>query len=175
MDEKDGTGATRPAGLSEIGDVEIVEPSSAPGAPKRLPEPRQPTRITPMPHLGIFWRVPHADGLTLLLERMPITEAEPYGDCLTHPRGHADVWERWRGLTGRERRQRGIPEVVMSHGYDSIPRGRIVANARTDRFTIYADLKLHDPPWPARIVEAFGLDPLKCVLMSDAHYRTNTA
>lgn len=125
-----------------------------------------------MPHLGIFWRVPHAGALVLLTDGVPLAEAEPYGDRLTHPRGHAGIWEAWRGLAGRERRRLGVPDVVLWERYDAVPRGRVVADRAGDRFTIYADRKLHLPPWPTRIVQAFDLDPARCAMEVDAHYRT---
>ncbi len=148
--------------------VKLVQPSSPPDAP----EPQGAERATSMLSLGIFWRVPCDGGLTLLLDKMPVVEAEPYGACLTFPCGHAETWERWRALTGRERRRVGVPDIVITCEYDDFPRGRIVADRKGKSFTVYADSKLHDPPWPTMIIEAFGLDPLRCVLMMDGHYRT---
>jgi len=116
--------------------------------------------------------VPHGGGPTLIIDSVAVVEAERYGDCLTHPLGHADVWERWRALTGRERRRVGVPVAVVKHEYDDLPRGRIVSAASGERFKIYADRTLHDAPWPRRIIEAFVLDPDRCILVADAHYRT---
>lgn len=153
-------------------DLEILGLATALDVPMCAREQQGATRVIAMPHLGIFWRVPHDGGFTLLTDKMPISESESYGACLTHPSGHAEAWERWRALAGRERRRLGTPDAVMMNDYDAFPRGRIVADEAGERFTIYADRKLYAAPWPAQIVEAFALDPLRCVLMTDAHYRT---
>jgi hypothetical protein len=49
-----------------------------------------------VPHVGIFWMVADPKRDVLVTDSVPLTEAEPYGDCLTHPRGHYEVWDRWR-------------------------------------------------------------------------------
>ena len=44
--------------------------------------------------VGIVWGVRDVGGLLLLVtDRTSLAEAERYGDFLTHPRGHHDVWE----------------------------------------------------------------------------------
>ena len=48
------------------------------------------------PRVGIFWLV---DGKPLI-DVAPLSEAEPYGDHLTHPRGHPEVWEQWQRTRG---------------------------------------------------------------------------
>src|SRR5690606_22031289 len=49
--------------------------------------------------VGIFWGIPESDGSwTILADATSLTEAEPYGDFLTHPRGHYDVWTRWQEM-----------------------------------------------------------------------------
>ena len=168
MDGQDRSALSNLEVHARVGDMKIVQPSSAPDAP----EPQGAKRATSMPYLGIFWRVPYDGEFTLLLDKLPVVEAELYGACLTFPCGHAETWERWRALTGRERRRIGVPDVVMTCEYDDFPRGRIVADRKRKSFTVYADSKLHASPWLTMIIEAFGLDPLRCVLMMDGHYRT---
>jgi hypothetical protein len=47
--------------------------------------------------VGIFWAVQERGSAAVLLDhRCPISEAEPYGDMLTCPNGHYEVWEQWR-------------------------------------------------------------------------------
>lgn len=49
--------------------------------------------------VGIVWRI--TDGpktLRLVTDLTPLSQAEPYGDCLTHPAGHYDLWEDRRRL-----------------------------------------------------------------------------
>ncbi len=137
---------------------------------RRKLDPNERPRLEP--HLGIFWCVPNGGGFILLIDKVPLAEAEVYGDCLTHPRGHYEVWESWRRLGTRQRARRKPPSAVMIHEYEHFPRGRIVADGAGQCFTILADRKLHRPPFPAMIVDAFGLDPAFCILRADAHYRT---
>jgi hypothetical protein len=79
----------------------------------------------PEPHVGIFWLL---NG-KLLIDSVPLGEAEPYGDHLTHPRSHIDVWEQWR-LGGK---------VPAESEYEEFPRGRVMYNTKTQRFTLLAD------------------------------------
>ena len=77
------------------------------------------------PHVGIFWLLhgkPVIDGT-------PLSEAEPYGDHLTHPRGHAAGWSKFQ--------HNGIVPVDIE--YDEPPRGRVIYNTKARRFTLLAD------------------------------------
>jgi hypothetical protein len=40
------------------------------------------------PSVGIFWLV----GGSLIIDSTPLSEAEQYGDHLTQPRSHLEVW-----------------------------------------------------------------------------------
>jgi hypothetical protein len=82
------------------------------------------TRTTE-PRVGIFWVV----SGNPLIDSTSLSEAEPYGDNLTHPRGHAKVWEHYQrnGLVSREME------------YEESPRGRVMYNTKTQRFTFLAD------------------------------------
>jgi len=47
--------------------------------------------------VGIFWGIPGPmNSWTLLVDSSSLVEAEPYGDFLTHPRGHYEMWEEWK-------------------------------------------------------------------------------
>jgi hypothetical protein len=51
------------------------------------------------PCVGIYWGVPNQPGeISIVIDVSVLAEAEPYGDFLSHPRGHYDVWEAWRRL-----------------------------------------------------------------------------
>lgn len=76
--------------------------------------------------VGIFWLL--ADGM-LLVDKVPLPEAEPYGDCLTHPRSHTDQWEEFR-------KQRIIPADVE---YEEYPRGRVSFDMKRNVFMLFAD------------------------------------
>ena len=55
--------------------------------------------VDALPCVGIVWGVPDGRGpLRLISDRTLLAAAETYGDHLTHPRGHHEVWEGWRRL-----------------------------------------------------------------------------
>lgn len=122
--------------------------------------------------VGIVWGVPDGrPGLHLVTDLTPLAEAEPYGNCLTHPRGHYEVWERWRRLGPAGLQRRGLPIAIASHEYEEFPRGRVVFHAGSFRFMLYADPRLWRPPVLGSILRAFGLDPARCDVRADLHYR----
>lgn len=124
------------------------------------------------PCVGIVWGVRDGAGpVALVLDRTPLAEAEPYGDVLTHPRGHHEVWEGWRRLGPAGLVRRGLPAVIAWHEYEHFPRGRVVFGARTSRFTLYTDDRLRTPAVLPRVLRAFGLDAARCGACSDPHYR----
>ena len=127
-----------------------------------------------MPSVGIVWGVRDGAGpLVLVTDRTPLAGAEPYGDFLTHPGGHHDVWEGWRRLGPAGLAQRGLPPLIAWHEYEHFPRGRVVFDTTTRRFTFYADRKLQAPGVLREGLRAFGLDPARCVVRPDPHYRTS--
>ena len=124
------------------------------------------------PCVGIVWGVRDGAGpLVLVLDRTPLAAAEPYGDFLTHPRGHHEVWEGWRRLGPAGLARRGLPVPIAWHEYEYFPRGRVVFDVGTGRFTLRADCRLRAPDVLPRVLRAFGLDPACCDVRSDPHYR----
>jgi hypothetical protein len=87
---------------------------------------RENPRQVPEPRLGIFWLV----GGKLIMESAPISAAEPYGGQLTHPRSHSEVWQQYQ-------RAGSVPADMK---YDQPPRGRVMFDTRSQRFTVLADL-----------------------------------
>ena len=123
--------------------------------------------------VGIVWGVRDGTGpLLLVTDRTPLAEAEPYGDYLTHPRGHHEVWEGWHRLGPAGLARRGLPALIAWHEYEHFPRGRAVFDTGTGRFTLYADRKLQAPGVLPAVLRALGLDPTRCLVRSDPHYRT---
>ena len=109
------------------------------------------------PQVGIFWFV---DG-TLLIDRTPVSAAEPYGELLTHAAGHDKIWERFRSM--------GIAPRDME--YDEPPRGRVMYDTETETFSLLADeciLKRKD--LVAQIKKDLHLRK-KTKLGRDSHYR----
>jgi hypothetical protein len=110
------------------------------------------------PHVGIFWAV---DGKPLI-DSTPLAEAEDYGDFKTHPRSHLEAWSLFQ--------QRGItpPEVE----YEESPRGRVMFNTKTRRFTFLADrCILRDKGIVSYIMLKMNLPTKNTDQGTDAHYR----
>ena len=138
------------------------------------PSPGLPVDAQPSPSVGIFWDVPQGGRTMLVTDRTPLTEAEVYGDCLTHSRGHHEVWEAWRRLGATVLRRRGLPPAIAGHEYEAFPRGRVVYMRGPALFTLYADRRLQRPDTIAEVIRLFGLAGERHAVRSDAHYRTIT-
>ena len=126
--------------------------------------------------LGIFWGV--REGPTpvqLATDTTLLTEGERYGDFLTHPGGHYEVWEAWRRLGPAGLAARGLPRAIAWHEYEQFPRGRVVYHCPTARFTVYADRALQRDTLMTRILDVFRLQRAQCDIRSDSHYRSGTA
>ena len=112
------------------------------------------------PQLGIFWLV---NG-KLIIDSSRLTEAEPYGNHLGHPRSHIEVWEQYR---------RG-GKVPLEMEYEQAPRGRVMFDRTSDTFTILADkCILGRKDLIANIKSKLNL-PKSTRLSSDSHYRCFT-
>jgi hypothetical protein len=123
--------------------------------------------------VGIYWGIPNpGHSWHILVDKTSLAEAESYGDFLTHPRGHYDVWNEWQKLNATELAKRAVPEAVAFHEYEDFPRGRIVYHINDRRFIIYADRKLQHPSVINNITALFAISPGTFVVRSDAHYRT---
>ena len=126
--------------------------------------------------MGIFWGLRDGKGpRRIVIDSTPLVEAEPYGDFLTHPRGHYEVWEDWRRLGPAGLARHGLPTIIAWHEYEYFPRGRVVYDTHSSRFTIYADPKLQAPGLRCRLLAAFNLDLVLCDVRSDPHYRTGAS
>ena len=126
-----------------------------------------------VPCVGIVWGVRDGRGpLQLVTDRILLTAAETYGDCLTHPHGHHEAWESWRRLGPAGLARRGLPPLIAWHEYERFPRGRVVFNVPRRRFTLFADRRLRAPRTLSRVLHAFGLDLARCAVRPDPHYRS---
>ena len=123
--------------------------------------------------VGLVWAVQDgAEPWRLVISRTPLNRAEPYGDALTHPGGHCETWEAWRRLGPAALARRGLPPLIAWHEYEHFPRGRVVFHTTPGRFTLYADRRLRTSALLPRILRAFALDPARCAIRADPHYRT---
>ena len=122
--------------------------------------------------VGIFWAVQERGSAAVLLDhRCPISEAEPYGDMLTCPNGHYEVWEQWRKNARNERS--GLAFLIATAEYEEWPRGRIVYSSPHDRFVLYADAQILSRPDLLTIIhERFGLPIDRTDAKGDHHYRS---
>ncbi len=130
------------------------------------------TALSPTsPSVGIFWRV----AGSLIVDRSTLDEAEPYGDCITHARGHYECWQEWQALGGTGLATKGYPTKIASTEYDEWPRGRVVYEIPANRFVLYADRQLQRPDIVAALKTIFGIATADVVIKSDLHYRTRSA
>ena len=118
------------------------------------------TASKPEARVGIFWIV---DG-ELLIDSTLLSEAEEYDDFRIHPRDHISVWETFQ--------QNGtVPREVE---YEESPRGRVMFDTRTKRFTLLADhCILKDKILVRKIMQALHL-PRNAQLDEDSHYRCSS-
>jgi hypothetical protein len=107
--------------------------------------------------VGIFWLVDDR----LIIDASSLSEAEPYGDCLTHRNSHIDFW------TGQQR----LGAVPRDVEYEEHPRGRVVYNTKTQVGYLLADrCILKDPVPVATIIRALHL-PVNTIVDADSHYK----
>ncbi|HMG84817.1 MAG TPA: hypothetical protein VK574_03700 [Terracidiphilus sp.] len=108
--------------------------------------------------VGIFWLI----GDRLILDTSPLSEAEPYGDCLGHRTSHIDYWTA----------QQGLGTVSREIEYEEPPRGRVVFNTRTQRFALYADrCILKRQAVVERIMDTMHLPTSHTNIGTDGHYK----
>ena len=123
------------------------------------------------PSVGIFWAVENAAGDARLLTAVCSVEAaEPYGDYLTFPDGHSEVWEGWRN--SKDQDDPALRAVVRTFEYQDWPRGRIVFDQMKKLFILYADRKLMLPETISQIQARFALPPDKTTVDTDFHYQS---
>jgi hypothetical protein len=119
-------------------------------------------------YVGPYWFVPDDSGrIVLMAHRCTLAEAEEYGECLTCPHGHYDVWESWRVKCPRA----NVVGVLRDAEYEEWPRGRVVFNALWDQFMVYADSQISKSELQ-RVLGYFGIARDRAVFMRDAHYQS---
>jgi hypothetical protein len=123
-----------------------------------------------VPCIGIFWQVAHVGKKKLVSHVVSLAEADEYGDFLTHPSGHYEVWESWQQAGIAQIKAMGLPTEIASTEYESHPRGRVVYNRVLDEFTIYADKRLQKLAIIQNIAELFGIAGRRYTVKSDSHY-----
>jgi hypothetical protein len=124
--------------------------------------------------VGIFWAVQERRSAVIILDhRCPTSEAERYGDMLTCPHGHYEMWEGWR--RDASNLLPAIASIIRTCEYEEWPRGRVVCTADTYRFILYADTQiLRRSALVAEIRKTFGLPESRTEIegKEDSHYRS---
>lgn len=72
--------------------------------------------------VGIFWLV----RSRLIIDCTPLSAAERYGDRMNHPHSHIDDWAV----------RRSLGDLPRDTGYEEHPRGRVVYNLKTGRYSV---------------------------------------
>lgn len=134
----------------------------------------EPSKTPDEPAVGIFWRVGPPARSKLVAHAVALSEAEEYGDFLTHPSGHYEVWESWRAAGAKSIKDMGLPVEVAITEYEAHPRGRVVYNRLTQQYTVYADRRLQGAKTVQEIAELFGIADCTFNVRSDSHYRSSS-
>jgi hypothetical protein len=115
--------------------------------------------------VGPYWFVRDASGkIVLLAHRCALRDAEEYGDFLTCPHGHCDLWEGWRTTDALE--------ICRHYEYEDWPRGRVVFDRVRGRFTVYGDPQIFHLGLEPKVLTHFGIPPDRVHFMEDEHYRS---
>ena len=110
----------------------------------------------PQPLIGIFWLL---EG-RLIVDTSTLSDAEPYGDCLTHRNSHIDFWTE----------QQRIGTLPQDIEYEESPRGRVTYDTKLRTYCLLADrCILKDQTTVARIMRAMHL-PVNIIVDTDPHY-----
>ena len=129
-----------------------------------------------LPSVGVFWLLGRGKGVkpSWLAYRCPPNLVEPYGDCLTCPHGHYDLWNDWGGdVEALEANSvfgltSSILEIVRATEYDDWPRGRVVREF--EQTVVYADVQLLTSERRDYVSKLFKLDAQRTRFAPDAHY-----
>ena len=123
--------------------------------------------------VGLFWAIKTGGtpSTVILDHRCPLNVAEPYGDMLTCPHGHYEIWRSW------QRNPLQIPAAVrpmiLGSEYEEWPRGRIVFDTIGRNFICYGAAKILRPVYLVhQIYLKFGLPSDRTIRKHDLHYRS---
>lgn len=126
---------------------------------------------TAAPHVGFFWFVKEEGAWHLIADAIPAAGAEPYGDCLTHPGGHYDLWTNLAAKGAAWLKANGYPIIIALSEYEDHPRGRVVFDTASAAFVVYFDPRLSGPLFRSCLKVAFGLAKQRLVYRRDPHYQ----
>jgi len=121
-------------------------------------------------YVGPYWFVQDGSGrIRMIAHRCALADAEEYGDFLTCPHGHYDLWESWRTGAAPE----GMTAIVRDAEYEEWPRGRVVFNFVQRHFIVHGDRQVFAHDLQNRVVEYFGIPADGSVeFTKDGHYQS---
>ncbi|MFT8679219.1 hypothetical protein [Gluconacetobacter sp.] len=116
-------------------------------------------------NIGIFWVISENGCSRFLVDRLPVSQGERYGDAITWG-GHYEFWEQIQS----ENQNRSLSKVPQWSEYEEWPRGRVIYNTREKIFVVYADRKLLTNEMKRAICEEFSLPLSNTRYSADSHY-----
>jgi len=109
------------------------------------------------PHVGIFWLIKGK----VIIYSASLNDAEDCGDFKIHPRSHEEVWSVLQ-------KSSDAPTDVE---YEEAPRGRVMYDTKTQRFTLLDDrCILRDRDAVRKIKQRMHL-PKNTTISGDSHYQ----
>ncbi|RWI92132.1 hypothetical protein [Mesorhizobium sp.] len=126
----------------------------------------------PKGKVGFFWIVPNRLGQDAILgDTLELSDAQSYGDALTHPGGHYDFWEAMRARGPAWLRARKLSGTLLSSEYEDWPRGRVNFFPKTNRFLLLADQRIMMRSRIGMVRFMFELGEHEVDIDRDGHYR----
>ncbi|RUV98960.1 MULTISPECIES: hypothetical protein [unclassified Mesorhizobium] len=126
----------------------------------------------PKGKVGFFWIVPNRPGEDAILgDGIELTNAETYGEALTHPGGHYEFWENMKARGPAWLRARNVSGALLSTEYEDWPRGRVNFFPKTNRFLLLADPRIMTTSRIDLVRAMFELGDLDVDIDRDGHYR----
>jgi hypothetical protein len=120
-------------------------------------------------YVGPYWFARGDSGkVVLIAHRCALADAEKYGDFLTSPHAHYDLWESWRA----QRPPDGLAAIVREAEYEEWPRGRVVYNFVHNQFIVYGDKQVFEHKLQHRVLEHFGIPANRVEFSKDGHYQS---
>lgn len=107
----------------------------------------------------------------LLCNAIELSDAEHYGEVLTHPGGHYEYWEAMKQRGPAWLRARNLSAELLRTEYEDWPRGRVVYHVKKAKFITYADPRVRTGARIALVRTAFRMADIKLVVREDSHYR----
>jgi hypothetical protein len=111
-----------------------------------------------MGKIGIFW----VRKDEVLRSTFDLATADEFHGVVDSPENHVDVWPRF------QTRYSDLHELE----YFALPRGRVVYNQSTARFTVFLDSVLMTPAIKTELLRAFSLTERTTDFARDSHYTT---